>query len=374
LTFGIIPYRMGATSFLIIPLIFRYGLRINRVTIIFFMLVIVVFISGIINNSSITNTILFLRIPVFSYLIFYLVEIFIRPNNIHKIIKLSLWVGIIQLPLIAIEQLLYKQLPTRVLSRVILGDFDFGSFNFKGDAAMGFFLTLLVIFLLFDKKRNYIIRNKWFYVVWFTLTVLIANAEMVKLIILMVWGIYILRYLNPKVLLSAIFAFTVIIGILSSLGLFAEIYTVFINTVTSGVRFDAAKQEEFLSGGYGRRSAIAYYLSHDITWFGDGPGKYYNVLSKTFTRGNIGHIFTFYSEVGLIGWLLSIAIFFLIAFPIHKKKARVTMVAILIFISVQILGFTTQILNDISVFLIYCIIAKSYLIHPRKQIGILGSA
>ena len=68
-------------------------------------------------------------------------------------------------------------------------------------------------------------------------------------------------------------------------------------------------EEAFLSGSYGRGAAIAYYLNQDIKWFGDGPSKYFNVFSNIRMRGNTGHIFTFYSEVGLFGWLLSVLIF-----------------------------------------------------------------
>jgi len=176
-------------------------------------------------------------------------------------------------------------------------DFDFGTFNFKGDASMAFLLALIVIFLLFDKKRNHIVRHKWPVSLWLTLTILIANAELVKLIILLVWGVYLLRHLSPKTIIYTVGGLATVVIVLASLGVFDEIWSDFTYSLVNNARIDfrEGELETFLSGNYARGAAIAYYINRGVLWLGDGPSKYYNVFTRERMVGNTGHIFTFYS-------------------------------------------------------------------------------
>jgi hypothetical protein len=363
---GVFQYRMGLVSALVIPLLLIYGIKVSRVSAAYVLLAGVVFLSGLYNHSSLREIILFMRILGFSYLMYMLVETYVHPNNISRIIQLCVAIAVIQLPIVVLQQLLFDRLPARVKAAVHAVDFDFGTFNFKCDATMAFFLTMIVIFLLFDRKRNYIIRRRWMVLFWLTLTVLITNAELVKLILASVWGVYLVRHLGFKTIIYSIGILLFIVGTLAFLGILDEIWSDFTYGLYGNTRFDSSREEAFLSGDYGRGSAVAYYLSEGILWLGDGPSKYYQVFSQTMLRGNTGHAFTFYSEVGLLGLLASVLVFFLIAFPGRGWRMRVCLVGILSFVSIQMLSFTTENMNDIGVVLIYCIIAKSYLI-PEKS-------
>jgi hypothetical protein len=113
-----------------------------------------------------------------------------------------------------------------------------------------------------------------------------------------------------------------------------------------------------LEGGYDRAGAIRYFMSHPVSWFGDGPMKYYDVFTRTFTRGNVSHVFNFYSETGLVSLLFSIAVFFGIAF-VPRWRPRWSMVGVLIFAAINILAFTSHVMNDIAVMLIYAIVGRA---------------
>ena len=356
-----IPYRMGLVSALIIPLILLYGIKIDRVLIAFIVLAILIGLSALYNHSSILELVIFLRILGFSFLIYYLVEIYIDQNTISKVIRLCVLIAIIQLPIILLQQVFYTQLPARLTLGISHIDFDFGTFN-ANDAPLAIFSTLIVVFLLFDKKHNYIIRYKWPIALWLTLTVFIVNAEIIKFIIVLVWTIYLVRYLNIKIFVSSLLLFTVILSILFMAGILDQIWGDFTYSFRSNTSVGQLQEEAFLSGAYSRGAAISYYINQGIKWFGDGPSKYFNVFSNIRMRGNTGHIFTFYSEVGLLGWLASVAIFFMIAFPGSGWRIRVSWVGLLSFVAVMMLSFTAQVMNDISIFLIYCIIQKSHLI------------
>ncbi len=362
--FGL-PYRMGLISVLIIPLILKYGLRINKVILSYLVLTIIVILSGIINNSTILEVILFMRILGFSYLMYMLVDMFINPKNVQRIIQLCVLIALIQLPIILIQRVGYDFLPEVIKNSIRPTDFDFGTFNFKGDASMTFFLLLIVIFLLFDRKKNYIIRHKWIVAGWLTLTILIANAELVKLLIFVVWSVYLMRYINIKSIIAIVIVFSFIAIVLSVFGVLNEIKSDLTSSFLKNAQIDLSQEEKFLSGDYARGAAVAYYLKGEVLLLGDGPSRYYDVFTQTRLRGNTGHIFTFYSEVGLLGWMMSVLIFFLIAFPISNGKIRVHWTSILGFVSVVLLSFTTEIMNDISVVLIYCVMAKSYLVEPK---------
>lgn len=366
------PYRMGLISALVIPLILLYGIRISGVLLLYLVLTGVVLLSALHNNSSLMDAVLFMRILGFSYLAYKLVDLYVRTDNVAQVIRLCVTVAMFQLPVILLQRWGYNRLPSSVRESVSPIDFDFGTFNFKGDAPMAFFLVLIVIFSLFDTKRNYIIRHKWFVPFWLTLTILVTNAELVKLILMIVWGVYFFRYLNFKTLVYSVGALGVAVMALALSGALNEIVADFTYSLANNARIDVSSQEAFLSGNYARGAAIAYYIDKGTSWFGDGPSRYYDVFSKSRVLGNTGHILTFYSEIGLLGWLVSVLIFFMVAFPIRKGRIRLHWTSLLSFAAVQLLSATTQIMNDISVVLIYCIMAKSYLVKPRSLADKVG--
>ncbi len=364
----VIPYRMNPISLLVIPLFFFYGFLVDRVVIAFAMLTVVILISAVVNEVTAAQLVLFLRSVLFAFLIYSLVRMFVKRDNIATIIRLCVLIGMVQLPIVLMQFMTYDSLPGRIREGMTLYrvDYSFGTFHFKGDAAMAFFLTLLVIFLLFDYKRNYIIRYKWFVAIWLTLTILISNAELMKLAIVIVWAAWAIRFLNIRTLIYAIVALALLAGVLYLSGVFDEIIADFSRSFSSNLSASNAKTESFLAGGYGRGAAINYYLNNELEIIGDGPSKYYDVITRERTRGNYGHIFTYYSEVGLVGLFFSYLIFFLIAFPTRDGHMRIRWVAVLMFSILILLSFTTEILANISIVLIFSIISLSYLI-PEKE-------
>lgn len=364
ITWGRFEYRMGLGTLLVLPIVFLYGIKVDRVFVSYLTLGCIVFMSGLYNVSPLSDILLFIRTLVFSYLMYLLVDLCIYSGNITQVIRWCVRIAIVQLPIVLFQQSLYYQFPSSVRSRISLQDIGFGTFNIHKDSSMAFFLTLLVIFLLFDKKRNYIIRHRWLIIFWLTVTVLIANAAIVRYILAFVWMVYLLTHLKPR---TVVFSFTVLFFIIVGLKATGWLDIIWADSVRAfHHNIDTSQTENFLTGGYSRGAAIAYYLNSKILWLGDGPSRYYDVISGVRLRGNTGHIFTFYSEVGLPGWLLSVLIFVFIMFPGRSLRFRVSGVGLLSFFSLQALSLTTSIMNDIDVVLICCIIAKTYLIPFAK--------
>ncbi len=373
---GQIPYRMAFVSFLVLPLFLLYRFKITRVVIVYGLLTLAIILSGLINQSSLLEIVLFMRVILFSILIYSLVEMYVNPHNIITILRICVAIAVIQLPIVILQQLFYTSLPARITTLVSHIDFDFGTFNFKGDAPMTFFLAVIIAFLLFRDKENQVVRFKWPVLLWLTLTILITNAEIVKIIVVLIWVIYFIRYFNLKSLIYATVTLFLLFGILTGLGLLDEIWNDFTYSLSVNSPFKTTKRAAFLAGDYGRGAAVGYYLTSDVLWVGDGPSKYYDVLTSTYTRGNMGHTFTFYAEVGLFGWLFTLLIFYLIAFQKGSWRRnprtgyiQIPWLSIAIFLALTILSFTTQVMNDISIMLIFLIIAKANAIWPELQIS-----
>ncbi len=361
-------YRAALASLLVVPSLLLYGIRPNIVNLTYSGLFGVVVLSALINQSSVIQVVLFLRILIFSFLIFYIVQKFVTSRSIVPLIRACVVIAAFQLPVVVLQLFAYDYIPTSWASRVTRQDFVFGTFNFSTDYAMTFFLTLLVAYLLFNHEKNRIIKHKWLVVLWLTFTVIIANAQIVKLFLFIVWGVYLTTHFRLKVLLATTITGLLITGAsvwLSNHGILAEnVFTFVVRLLPNEER--VLSQDSYLASEYSRHAAIVYLLTEGFTLFGDGPSQYYDVFSRTRLRGNTGHFFTFFSEVGSVGWLLSVLIFFFIAFPIRKGKLLISWMRVLMFVGINMLAFTAQVMNDVGVMLTYCLFAKLHLIELAR--------
>ncbi|MHB0989116.1 MAG: hypothetical protein ACYC3P_10715 [Bellilinea sp.] len=349
-------YRAALVSLLVIPLVFIYGLKIDQVFLAYFLLAGVVFVSGLYNLSSIKEIFLFMRVLVFSYLIYYLVSVSVLSESFVQVMKACMWIAVIQLPIILLQWQLYDFIPLPWRGEVALVDFGSGTFNYSTDYAMSFFLVMVVIFLLFAKKPHFFEKYKYPIALWLSLTVLIANSQIVKIPLLIVWMIYILRNFKIKTLITfglGILIVGVFIAIVYQGNLITENITTFIDRLSSSGDLDT-----YLEGGYSRFSAIKYFATDGFTWLGGGPSAYSDPFTRTLLRGNTGHFFVFFSEVGFFGFIASLLVMFAVAFPIIDGKISATWLSILAFVSIVILSFTANVMNDVAVFFIYCIIVR----------------
>lgn len=357
-------FRAALLSLIVLPLFLKYRIKLERILIAYGLLVVLILLSALLNKSSFINMLLFIRVPVFSYLIYHLVTITLTPTFITKVIKAAVLIAMIQLPIIVLQWQLYDYLPLRLRGPAGLVDFGSGTFTYKTDYAMIFFLTLIIIFLLFEEKRNHFIKNRFVKALWLSGTVMIANSQIMKIALLIVWFVYVIKGLNIKKIL--IISLVVIImggvfGFMASKGLITEEITTFVDNLLNPGSVDT-----YLAGGYSRTAALKYLVTDGFSWLGAGPSAFSDPLTRTLYRGNTGHSFTFFSEIGILGWSASILIMLLIAFPINNGKIRASWSRVLVFASIFILSFTANVMNDVGVFLIFCILSKVDLV-PSGQ-------
>jgi hypothetical protein len=356
LTSGV--YRMGLVSALVIPLIVLYGLEPDFVLSAEIALSGAIGISALVNHASLENLILFLRIPAFSYLMYYLARKAVDSETVGTILRAVTVVAFVQLPVVIAQNILVGGI-----------DADFGTFNYKTDYAMSFFVLMALLLVLFDHVRINRHAGKMALAGWLTLTVLAANSQITKVALVLVWAVYLLAGFRLRRVVSVLIVGLVGVGALWGLytaGALSEKPIVVVGRLPTaqelqgegGSLGDRPERRSYLEGGYDRAGAIRYFMSHPVSWFGDGPMKYYDVFTRTFTRGNVSHVFNFYSETGLVSLLFSIAVFFGIAF-VPRWRPRWSMVGVLIFAAINILAFTSHVMNDIAVMLIYAIVGRA---------------
>ncbi len=356
-------FRIGiVVSILALPIVFLCGLRIDRVTFAILGLTVVVILSGLYNNSSLKEVFYFLRNIIYTYLIYNLVSFSVTKHNIKRIIRWCMVIAMIQLPVVLIQKSIYPQLPLSVRTRISAIDIGTGTFNINADYAMTFFLVLMIIFLLFDSKRNFFIHKKWIILAWLTLTIFVAESELVKIIVLLVWAVFFVLKLRYKKYILVFLLLTIVLGTMAIFGVFNETIEGLSERITTSLDTSPAAMERFLSGSYSRGAALKYYLSKGLFLLGDGPSKYLDIQSRTKQIGNNGHFFVFYSEVGQLGWLCSVAIFFLIAFPMWQGKIYFSWGNLLNFSSLMFVSLTGSIMTNFAVLLVYCIMSMTYLL------------
>jgi hypothetical protein len=376
-------YRIGVIVFALGLLLIVLRLRLKNPPLLISILLLgaVAAISGVINSSSPLQFISFARIPVTAYLVYYIVAgYFTNTERVIHVFRIMYLIALIQLPVLLAQRSLYPYLPASLKFSVLQGQLeqvDFAMGTFDGDAPMTFFVISLLILLLFYKHSDTFIKYKWPMAIWLTLTVLVANSQIQHLLLAGIWFIYLLSHLRPKTIFVVMLGAAILvaaIGYLDQSGVLTFSPVEHTRARASQVFSTTGRQERidlFLSGYHARDGAIFYYLKEPVNWFGDGPARYYNTVTRERTLGSWGHLFTFYAEVGVIGWALSMLIFFIIAFPLSIKPGelaiQVSWVQSLMFLSVGILSMARYPMNTIPMIFTYCIVLFGYSIVAQPR-------
>lgn len=290
-------FRIGiAVSILALPVVFLYGLRIDKVTFAFLGLIVVVILSGLYNHSSPQKVFYFLRYAIYTYLVYNLVFYSVTTHNIKQIIQWCVAIAMIQLPVVLIQKSIYPQLPLSVRTRIFAIDIGTGTFNVNADYAMTFFLVLVIIFLLFDSKRNYFIHKKWIILLWLTLTIFVAEAELVKIIVILVWAVFFVLKLRYQKYVVVFLLLAIVLGTMAIFGVFNETIHVLSERVTTSLDTSPAAMERFLSGNYARGAALKYWINFSDKVIGNGFKfrDYFGSIGR-----NITHPLSIYENTSL---------------------------------------------------------------------------
>lgn len=346
--------------------VFNLNLRINlllALAIVGFILVSLA--SAFLNQTGLLQAMAFIRIPVVLYLVYNLVAAYIDTAARAKfVLRVVYLIAIIQLPVVLLQRWAYDKVPTWFRNNTSLVDFGMGTFN--GDTAMAFMLIGLVILLLFAWPQVSFLRYRWLLAGWLSITVLLSNSQIQQLTIVLVWGIYLVVHFGARAFLLTLVGGFFLAGYLLYNQIGAETgvaprANALDKMAEVGVIFqDYMEYDLFINGHHARDQALHYYTHQPIRIIGEGPGTAYDTATGRHILGTWGHFFTYYSEVGLSGLLLSYLIFFLIAFPIKVVPGsflvHANWVSALLFLSLVLVSIVKYPMGDANQLFSYCLI------------------
>lgn len=365
--FGSIYYYFRASpwALLALPLVLLRHVPIDRVLAGTVLLTAVVLLSGAVNNIPPIMALLFLKGAVFTYLVYRASEFGVHRDNAALVVRACVWIAAIQIPVIALQRALYSSLPL-VVARPSTLFVDVGRGTFRGDEVLGAFLNLLLVFLLFGPNAKHFVKRRWVVALVVIGTILYANSQMSKLIMVLVLSVYALRHIRSaktvlaSILVLAVLSYAVGTGLLRKQ---VDNYLIWqIEQHVQALSHAPTKKEFrlFLTGGYSRSAALWTFLNEDIRVIGHGPNKFSNPIEKTLSRGATGHHFTYYQDVGLAGWILSLLIIWAIAFPVRGAPVRLASVLALVVMLAQ--GYTTNIFDNASIGLAYAMFCRLFVV------------
>lgn len=344
-----LPYkRILVIGFFSCVLLVFYPVKIRRVYYLFFVVSLLCGFSFIANDKSFSDLYTFssqIFIALFSYLI---VQLAISEDNFVWIGKILQVCSVIQLPIIVLQYFLYSNLPEKLTGYVAYLDIGSGSFYLKGDPALSFFLVCWITFLLFDRNAYKITKYRTSTVLWLTVTCFITNSKIMQVAIIIVFLLYLLKNLSLKKLVTyGVIGLIFFVSLEVTLPYFGfddlSIIHRFKKVLYEVHNIDKGSNEKlFLSGEFSRPAAIFYLtVVEPLSLLGKGPGT-----AIELTPSPLGHIFTYYIDLGLLALVITYLILISI---VEKYDAN----SILYFITLVLLSYTTDIFNIVPIFFIY---------------------
>lgn len=346
-----IPFRPFIAALFAIFIFPFHRIKLNKVLFAFTLLFLVILFSGVLNHSSGIQLALFLRNLITCFLVYFIASGYLNKEEVReRLVKWCTILGLTQLPIIIFQKVFYSQLIKISAVAISYWDIGSGTFFIKNDSSMSIFLIGLVIYHLFGAgafKKNRTVK-----VVIFVLGIFAAGSRVSQLAILAIIAYFFFRNLRLKTVLSMSLIFLVMLFGLSKTVLFTEFQSqltlVFAKLDFSNI--DARAMMKFQEGQYSRAAAVLYYLSEPLKFLGDGPSAYYDVLNREHLLGNTGHIFTFYSEVGIVGLIMSYWLIYELGryyCPNNSVQRN------LYFFAIVCLSITSSLLSDAGILLAY---------------------
>lgn len=359
--YGILPFKMAYVSFLPFLLLPFYYVKNNLLfqTAILFGFIII--ISAIYNSTPFPKTLLYLQFAVMPFLIYFLVALYVNKENIQFLFSLSLKLALIQLPVLLFQKIFFKQLSSFGIVELLEEDFASGTFYTSNDPALAFFLFCLLIFLLFEDKLNYFVRNKLLYILWITLTILVLNSKLGILILGIIYCFYGIKKLSAKVLIAVCISLPILGLVFWFSNLQDQIRTNILGLIhhVNSIYMDLHVAESFYMKGDGNRAyALVYLLSQPFSLIGNGPYFSFDPFKKIYVvGGDSGLLINTYINLGIIGLL----VIYLYLFSFLKVKKIIPYNRNCFYILLAY-SLTVDIFIDASIMMAFHIFSFAYLL------------
>ncbi|WP_282134861.1 hypothetical protein [Seonamhaeicola maritimus] len=347
-------YALGLTFFICLIVFFdilvRKRIILNKAIIAFLFLSIIIVVSGFVNRTEFLKVLLYLNFAATPLVISYLIEILNKRNLFIRtqLSRLFFIIVLIQLPFVVLQKYFYNFLiqfsnANQVISEV---DFMFGTFALKADHALGFFLIIYLLSIIFKIKSGKL-KNKinYFTLIYISFIIVIIESNLTKVILLLIIGYYFALWVFKKISIFGIFL--VVLGgfFLFKLAMTSRVIESQMDHYTRTLNKEYSIKA--VERGYEKRPHIVIYQlnNESFKWIGNGPYDYYNILKGEFKRTiHFSQIIWFYNDLGLIGLILGVIALFLVI-----KNLNLGRESTWLFMGIMILYlFMTNVLGDVS--------------------------
>jgi hypothetical protein len=364
---GVFYYRPIMSVVFLTPLLLLTKNIDRHILIAHILIVIYLIINGYLNDTNYIFILYAISIPVISFFIYTTVYNYVNKFvnddlSIRRHLNIFYVIAILQLPVIILQSMYSDIVINNIFEQIGFDDVRFGTFYFKGDQVMSFFLSSVIITLISKKRSAF--QN--IVLITSIMSIYLAGSKITQVVLIpiLLYVIFNKYKLKSIVIVPIVISITLISMISTEAGRYAiyDLYGLYEN-ITQGDSDYAV--DNFYQGGYGRIEALNYLQNKGILILGFGSSTYFDMVEKRYILGLHGFYILNYAEIGIIGLLLYIKLIL----AIYKKKNYIEYnmyyFSIIIFIS---LGTTINLFNNVALMMIVY-----YYVELNKKIRIISS-
>lgn len=240
----------------------------------------------------------------------------------------------------------------------------FGSFFIRGDHSLGFFLLIYILSIVFKRKQMPIRKTDWLLIAYISLTILIMESNLTKLVLIIVLGYYLFIWLYKKINFLGMFIMVFVGYLLFNIALLIpEIngqYIFFKNKYTpeeSQIAFDKT---------YAKRPQIAvvYAVNEELKLIGNGPYDYFDIFTGKFKQTHhFSQLIWSYNDLGILGLLtvIFLALSLIRSLNLNRESALLLSLVFLMYL------FMTNVYSDLAMILSLLLIRNSKMKVPLSK-------
>jgi len=347
-------YRVAFWAPVVLAAVLLFGtLRVTQTTVLWGVFALLVLISGLVNEKSLSNTAFAARPALIGIAFDQLVGNAIRFLSKRRLLRAMLRFGVIQLPVVLLQ---YGLAYGGIYQRTLWHDSFYGTFG-TTDYQLAFFLNSLIILLLFSNRARRVAgRWRWPLVGICLVTLVLTNSRVNQVYGILVIGIYLTTHVRPEAL---VLATILVFGVALTNTVWGDLFDRLSPTALRAYFAPPSDLtwELFLQGKNQRSASVAYLLQRPLSWIGDGPGAYFT-FQGGYRYGIVGTVPLYYAELGTLAVVLVIAIAWLTARPaglIAGGKLRLNLASLLLFGLFATLSLVKDPFSDAATVLMYCL-------------------
>lgn len=324
-----------------------------------------IIILGLYTGKTSDVIISYLKNMGFPFAAFYIVNFTVTKENYKRIIKLCFVIGAIQIPVVVVQYVFYEFLIKYSVISIAPYDFKSGTFYPLCDTSLGFFLLVLILYLLLSRQEIIRLKYRYLLIIAFSATIFLSEAVVIKLSLLGIVSTLVtiswFKIVKKRVshLLVGLNCFTIalctLIFLFDKSSYISAYVSAAINNLYVYFAVSSNNLSKFYEGGYARTAGFINIFYNPLKFIGDGMGTYFDPFSLIYSAGVNGHFLLSYYEIGIFGLGLG----YYMIWSIGKTYLnRPKLFAWLLFANTLIVSLTIRPLEDLSLLITLILFLK----------------